>query len=59
MSEDLRKDEENEVEGHRFPPLTGATDEADDEVEGHRYPPLTGASDEPEDEVEGHVHRRA
>ena len=57
MSEQ-RKDEENEVEGHRYPPLAGASDE-ENEVEGHRYPPLAGASDEGDDEVEGHVHRRA
>ena len=59
MSEEQRKDEETEVEGHRFPPSYGADDEAKDEVEGHRFPPSYGADDKPaEDEVEGHVHRR-
>ncbi|HEX4324884.1 MAG TPA: hypothetical protein VHZ77_09680 [Gaiellaceae bacterium] len=59
MSEEQRKDEETEVEGHTT--RYGANDEStDDEVEGHttRY----GANDEPGDgdnEVEGHVHRGA
>jgi hypothetical protein len=35
MSEEQRKDEETEVEGHgHFPPTKGANDEPDDEVEG-------------------------
>ncbi len=52
MSEEQRKDEETEVEGHgAFPPT-------EDEVEGHgAFPPKYGANDEPEDEVEGHWHR--
>jgi hypothetical protein len=58
MSEEQRKDEETEVEGHRFPPSYGSNDEPEDEVEGHRFPPSYGSNDEPEDEVEGHVHRR-
>jgi hypothetical protein len=58
MSEEQRKDEETEVEGHSFPPKYGANDEPGDEVEGHSFPPKYGANDEPEDEVEGHVHRR-
>jgi hypothetical protein len=58
MSEEQRKDEETEVEGHQFPPRYGANDETEDEVEGHQFPPRYGANDEPEDEVEGHVHRR-
>jgi pyruvate-formate lyase len=57
MSEEQRKDEETEVEGHTT--RYGANDDStDDEVEGHttRY----GANDEPaDDEVEGHVHRGA
>jgi hypothetical protein len=58
MSEEQRKDEETEVEGHRFPPSYGADDET--EVEGHRFPPSYGADEttKDEDEVEGHVHRR-
>ena len=37
MSEEQRKDEETEVEGHgAFPPKYGANDEPGDEVEGHR-----------------------
>ena len=61
MSEEQRKDEENEVEGHKgFPPAYGSNDEAEDEVEGHKgFPPAYGSNDEPEDEVEGHVHRRS
>jgi hypothetical protein len=61
MSEEQRKDEETEVEGHTaWPPKYGATDEPEDEVEGHTaFPPKYGANDEPEDEVEGHVHRRS
>ena len=60
MSEEQRKDEETEVEGHSFPPKYGANDEPGDEVEGHgAFPPKYGANDEPEDEVEGHVHRRS
>ena len=43
MSEEQRKDEETEVEGHgAFPPKYGADDEQGEE-----------------DEVEGHVHRRS
>ncbi len=60
MSDEQRKDDETEVEGHGYPPKYGADDEtAKDEVEGHvtRH----GASDEQgeDDEVEGHVHRRS
>jgi hypothetical protein len=61
MSDEQRKDDETEVEGHRFPPSYGAGDEqGEDEVEGHRFPPSYGAGDEQgeDDEVEGHVHRR-
>ncbi len=56
MSEEQRKDEETEVEGHgAFPPKYGANDEPGDEVEGHgAFPPKYGANDEPGDEVEGH-----
>jgi hypothetical protein len=36
MSEEQRKDEETEVEGHgTFPPKYHANDEPEDEVEGH------------------------
>jgi len=35
MSEEQRKDEETEVEGHSFPPKYSANDEPEDEVEGH------------------------
>jgi hypothetical protein len=59
MSEEQRKDEETEVEGHSFPPKYSANDEPGDEVEGHSFPPKYSANDEPEDEVEGHVHRRS
>jgi hypothetical protein len=61
MSEEQRKDEETEVEGHgTFPPKYHANDEPEDEVEGHgTFPPKYHANDEPEDEVEGHVHRRS
>ncbi len=61
MSEEQRKDEETEVEGHgAFPPKYGANDEPGDEVEGHgAFPPKYGANDEPEDVVVGHVHRRS
>jgi hypothetical protein len=62
MSEELRKDEETEVEGHgHFPPSHNANDEAGDEVEGHgHFPPSHNATDEPsDDDFEGHVHRRA
>ena len=61
MSEELRKDEETEVEAHiNYPPGKGANDEPGDEVEGHiNFPPGKGANDEPEDDFEGHVHRRA
>jgi hypothetical protein len=57
MSEEQRKDEETEVEGHKFPPSYSADDET--EVEGHKFPPSYSADDETDkDEVEGHVHRR-
>jgi hypothetical protein len=62
MSDEQRKDDETEVEGHGYPPKYGADDETSkDEVEGHGYPPKYGADDEQgeEDEVEGHVHRRS
>jgi hypothetical protein len=61
MSDEQRKDDGTEVEGHGYPPKYGADDEtAKDEVEGHGYPPKYGADDETgEDEVEGHVHRRS
>ena len=60
MSDEQRKDDETEVEGHRYPPKYGADDEANDEVEGHSTRPSTARSDETaEDEVEGHVHRRS
>ena len=58
MSEEQRKDEETEVEGHgAHPPKYGANDEPGDEVEGHGH--KAGANDEAsdDDEVEGHVHR--
>ena len=57
MSDEQRKDEETEVEGHgAYPPKYGANDEpSDDEVEGHAH--RAGLNDEPEDEVEGHAHR--
>ena len=43
MSEEQRKDEETEVEGHgHYPPTRGANDEPSED-----------------DEVEGHVHRRS
>jgi hypothetical protein len=36
MSDEQRKDDETEVEGHGYPPKYGADDEtAKDEVEGH------------------------
>ena len=35
MSEEQRKDEETEVEGHGVVPLKGANEEPGDEVEGH------------------------
>lgn len=60
MSDEQRKDDETEVEGHKYPPKYGADDEATkDEVEGHVR--RRGANDEQgeEDEVEGHVHRRS
>jgi hypothetical protein len=56
MSDEERKDEETEVEGHgTYPPKYGANQELSDELElhGHRV----GANDEPDDEVEGHGHR--
>jgi hypothetical protein len=54
MSEEQRKDEEIEVEGHST--RAGVNDD-ETEVEGHstRY----GANDEPTDEVEGHIRRGA
>jgi hypothetical protein len=60
MSEELRKDEEPEVEGHgHYPPTAGANDEPSDEVEGHgHFPPTAGANDDPDDEVEGHLINR-
>ena len=61
MSDELRKVEETEVEGHgvAFPPKYGANDEPGDEVEAHgvAFPPKYGANDEPDDEVEGHVYK--
>jgi hypothetical protein len=63
MSDEQRKDEETEVEGHgAHPHRFGANDEQGDEVEGHgAHPHRFGANDEPreDDEVEGHVHRRS
>ena len=36
MSDEQRRDEETEVEGHgNIPPKYGANDEPEDEVEGH------------------------
>jgi len=35
MSDEQRRDEEPEVEGHRFPPTVGASDDPSDEVEAH------------------------
>jgi len=62
MSDEQRKDEETEVEGHlsSIPPKYHANDEPGDEVEGHlsSIPPKYHANDEPDDEVEGHAHRR-
>jgi hypothetical protein len=61
MSDEQRKDDEIEVEGHGYPPKYGAGDEPakEDEVEGHVR--RRGATDEQgeDDEVEGHVHRRS
>ena len=37
MSDEQRKDEETEVEGHAYPRV-GLNDEPADEVEGHAYP---------------------
>src|SRR3954463_4779380 len=56
MSDEQRKDEETEVEGHgAFPPKYGANDEPGDEVEAHgAFPPKYGANDEPGDEGEAH-----
>ena len=63
MSDEQRKDEGAEVEGHgAFPPKYGANDEPSDEVEAHgAFPPKYGANDEPsqDDEVEGHHHKRS
>jgi|SoimicmetaTmtLMA_FD_contig_71_313087_length_1761_multi_2_in_0_out_0_1 hypothetical protein len=56
MSDEQRKDEETEVEGHVT--RRGANDDTanDGEVEGHVT--RRGANDEQgEDEVEGHMHR--
>ena len=62
MSEEQRKDEEIEVEGHgSIPPKFHASDEPGDEaeVEGHgSIPPKFHANDEPgDDEVEGHLKK--
>ena len=57
MSDEQRRDEEAEVEGHVHPPKYSANDEPGDEVEGHAHPPKYSANEEPGDEVEGHVHR--
>ena len=59
MSEEQRKDEETEVEGHgSIPPKFHAEDETD-EVEGHgSIPPKFHANDDPDDEVEGHLKKR-
>jgi hypothetical protein len=60
MSDEQRKDEETEVEGHGL--KVGANDEpSGDEVEGHAM--KVGANDEPrdemdaDDEVEGHLKK--
>ena len=62
MSDEQRKDEETEVEGHgAFPPKYGANDEPGDEVEAHgAFPPKYGANDEPaeEDESDFEAHVR-
>ena len=61
MSDEQRKDDETEVEGHgAFPPKYGANDEPSDEVEGHvtRHGASDEQGEEDEVEVEGHVHRR-
>ncbi len=57
MSDEQRKDAENEVEGHTH--RAGANDMPSDEneVEGHTH--RAGANDEPGDDFEGHVHRGA
>ena len=52
MSDEQRKDEETEVEGHWR--RHGANEEPGDEVEGHLVPKNL-ANEEPDDEVEGHV----
>jgi len=55
MSEEQRRDEETEVEGHVIP-TKGLNEEPSDEVEGHIFP-TKGLNEEPSDEVEGHFHR--
>jgi hypothetical protein len=56
MSDEQRKDEEAEVEGHHqaHPPKFNANDEPEDEVEGHLK--KFHANDE-DDEVEGHLKK--
>jgi hypothetical protein len=54
MSEEQRRDEETEVEGHSIPPKFHADDEP--EVEGHSIPPKFHANED-EDEVEGHLKK--
>ena len=60
MSEEQRKDEETEVEGHAaYPPKFHGNDEPQDEVEGHAVdPPKYHGNYEPEEEVERPVNRR-
>jgi len=55
MSDEQRKDEEPEVEGHVRQSYRGANDEPGDEaeVEGHVRQSFRGANDEPGDEAEG------
>ena len=61
MSDEQRKDEETEVEGHlSIPPKFHANEEPGDEVEGHlSIPPKFHANDESseDDEVEGHLKK--
>ena len=60
MSEEQRKDEETEVEGHDASrPSTARTTSQATRSRATSFPPKYGANDEPEDEVEGHVHRRS
>ena len=60
MSEEQRKDEETEVEGHAaYPPKSTATTSPTTRSRATpRIRPSSTRNDEPEDEVEGHVHRR-